>query len=153
MKQVLIEIRTSTEMLPLLAEYEEQMDAVQQRAYHLFHQRGATHGLALDDWLAAQSQTLCLPQAHASEDDTHYRILTSLSGFTADRIRVVLSPDEMILRAEASSAARKNGKSFSLKALTYCRFSGPIQLETATAGLTNGLLTVVVPKSTSPAAL
>lgn len=151
MKSIEIEVRTPSEMLPLLAEYEQHMDAVQNRAYHLFEERGAGHGQDLDDWMQAQAQTLCLPQAQTSEDEARYVVATSLTGFTADLIRVIVSPQDMVLRAEAGIPRRKNHAAFTLKAITYYRFPHPVDTAGVAASLTDGLLHVAVPKHPPPA--
>lgn len=147
MKSVEIEVRTPSEMIQVLVEYEQQMHLVQQRAYHLFEQRGSGHGQDLDDWLTAQSQTLCLPQAQADEDGASYHVQTSLAGFTADRMRVIVSPREMVLRAEAGKPSRPQGSAaFSLKAMTYYRFTHPVKLDEASAQLRGGVLHITIPK-------
>lgn len=146
MKSVSIEVRTPTDMLPMLTEYELHMDAVQRRAYHLFEERGAFHGQALDDWLEAQAQTLFLPQVQTSEEEPHYVVLTALTGFTADRVRVIVSPNDMVLRAESGVKPGKRRAAPSLKAMTYYRFSQQIDPGGVQAYLSQGVLRIVLPK-------
>jgi HSP20 family molecular chaperone IbpA len=129
------------------------MDAVQRRAYHLFEGRGTGHGRDLDDWLEAQSQTLCLPQVQTSEDATHYVVLASLAGFTADLIWVIVSPHDMVLRAELGVSRLNKQGELALKALTYCRFPQPVDTPGVQAFLTNGVLRVALPKITPETAL
>jgi HSP20 family molecular chaperone IbpA len=143
MTPVPIHMCSSNELFPLLAEYERQMDEVHRRAYHLFEQRGGTHGRALDDWLDAERQILCSPQAHTTDETNSYRVVTSLAGFPADRIQVSIGAQDMVIRAECTPG---QGVGFSLKAMTQFRFCQPVDITRATATFEDGLLEVDVPK-------
>jgi HSP20 family molecular chaperone IbpA len=149
MTPVSIQIRTPAEMLPLLAEHERHMDKVERRAYFLFEQRGGHHGRALDDWLTAESQILCLPQAQTTEEDCCYRILTALSGFHADHVHVTIAPQDIVIRAEAKCG----DTGFALKSLTHYSFRAPIYLEKVTATMDKGVLQLIVPKEPALCAL
>jgi len=143
MRPVSIQSCTSSELFPLLAEYEKQMDEVSRRAYHLFEQRGGTHGQDLDDWLGAERHILCLPQAHPTEEANYYRVVTALSGFKVDKIQVFIGPQDMVIRAVS---ALGEGAGFSLKAMTQYRFRQPVDITRVTATFEDGLLEVEVPK-------
>lgn len=143
MRPVTIQSCTSSELFPLLAEYEKQMDEVSRRAYHLFEHRGGTHGQALDDWLDAERQILCLPQAHPTDEGHSYRVVTALSGFPVDKIQVFIGPQDMVIRAVSAVG---EGAGFSLKAMTQYRFCQPVDITRVTATFEDGLLQVDMPK-------
>jgi len=155
MATVDVRICTYTDMLPLLTEYEQQMDAVAERAYHLFEGRGAKHGRDLDDWLTAQHQIICLPQAQPSEEAGQFRVLTSLCGFHHDHLEVIVSPHDMLIRAQSPGPSQRRRTTeqpqssngiFCLKAMAHYRFRAAVDPRRITADFEVGTLQVIIPK-------
>jgi HSP20 family molecular chaperone IbpA len=133
-----------TEMLPALREVENLADAIQQRAYQLFEQRGQRHGCDLDDWLEAQRQILGSPTAEFSSEETCFLVRVALPGFTARQVIVIAGNDEVIVRAETDQPA--NSGEFNLKAMCHFRFPESIDLARLSATMEKGCVLVTAPK-------
>ncbi len=139
--------------LPVFDAMEHRMEAVRQKAYDLFSQRGGASGNALEDWIAAEREVLGAASAELKELDEAYDVDLTLPGFVAEEIEVTASADEMIIHAEHTTEREGTDEdemwmeSRSSEIFRRFRLPTPVSIERIVAELKNGVLHVHAPKS------
>ncbi len=68
-----------------LDEIDRIIQRVQQRAFSLYMERGATPGHAMDDWLQAEREALCAPPSELVENDKRYELQVAVPGLETKR--------------------------------------------------------------------
>jgi len=138
--------------LPVFSELSRRMDAVREKAFERFLNRGATMGSDLDDWIAAEEEVMGWPAAELKERDGTYEVDITLPGYTDKEVEVTATPSELIVHAatkhEASGEdARVVWSEFGSNDV-YRRFGFPSAVDAAkvSAELDHGILKVVAPK-------
>ena len=58
--------------LSLFESLNELQEAIRQRAFGLFEERGTVHGNDMEDWLRAERELVWVPKAETMEDDKQY---------------------------------------------------------------------------------
>lgn len=127
------------------------------RAFEIFEGRGATDGQDLDDWLAAERQTLWKPAVEVIEKDGAFVIEAALAGAAARQIDVQVSPDELLIRGQIDHRHHpeervhrcefQSGRLF--RAVAFPRRIDPQRVK---ADYRDGLLRVWAPAADTPAA-
>lgn len=139
--------------LPVFTELDRRMDAVRQRAFERFAERGGQSGHELDDWIAAEHEVLGWPAAAFKEANGAFEVDVTLPGFSAKEVEVTATPSELIVHA-ASTHEQSGGddaviwSEFGAQEV-YRRFGFPraIDAQQVSARLENGILTVRAPKA------
>lgn len=141
--------------LPVFSELAQRMDAVRQRAFEMFAERGGTEGRDLDDWIAAEHEVLGWPAAELKEANGAFQVDVTLPGFAAKEVEVTATPTELIVHA-ASKQERKGEDEYVVWSEfgsndVYRRFGFPtsVDVDKVTARLENGILKVMAPKAAS----
>lgn len=139
--------------LPIFSELAQRMDAVRQRAFEMFAERGGTEGRDLDDWIAAEHEVLGWPAAELKEANGAFQVDVTLPGFAAKDVEVTATPTELIVHA-ASTQERKGEDEYIVWSEfgsndVYRRFGFPksVDVDKVTAKLENGILKVMAPKA------
>lgn len=139
--------------LPVFSELAQRMDAVRQRAFEMFAERGGTEGRDLDDWIAAEHEVLGWPAAELKEANGAFQVDVTLPGFAAKEVEVTATPTELIVHA-ASRQERKGEDEYIVWSEfgsndVYRRFGFPksVDVDKVTARLENGILKVMAPKA------
>lgn len=139
--------------LPVFSELAQRMDAVRQRAFEMFAERGGTEGRDLDDWIAAEHEVLGWPAAELKEANGAFQVDVTLPGFAAKDVEVTATPNELIVHA-ASNQERKGEDEYVVWSEfgsndVYRRFGFPrsVVVDQVTARLENGILKVMAPKA------
>ena len=125
--------------LPVFAEVDQLLQAVQRRAYELFEERGYAAGCDLDDWLAAERE-LCGPDLEVTEDETGFRLEVPVGGFERGDLDVTATPYELVVRA-----SRHGGEPRAM--LRRVQLATPVEVEAVTATLKDGRLILTAPKA------
>lgn len=139
--------------LPVFAEFDMMLDRIRQRAHELFHERGASKGRDLDNWLDAEKE-ICWTASELNEDDDEFELKVALAGFDHDDISVTANPGELMVKAEQMSERKSDEKStvhwseFRDKSV-YRRIELPtsIDVDKVEAKLKDGMLIVEAPKA------
>jgi HSP20 family molecular chaperone IbpA len=123
--------------LPVFEQLEQRMNAVREKAFDLFAQRGGTGGGALDDWVTAERAILGWSPAELKEQSDAYDVDMTLPGFAAKEVEVTATDHEVIIHAEHASeqSEKKDGvvwTEFGSSAV-YRRFSLPTPVRVACA--------------------
>jgi HSP20 family protein len=129
-------------------------DEIRQRAFGLFERRGRSSGMDLDDWLQAENEVVWSPPSELVENENEFRARLALPGFDAKDLKVTVTPNALIVRAESSHT--HEGKEADV---CFCEFSGKelfrrldlpseIDVNKVTASLDKGILEVDAPKAT-----
>ena len=130
----------------------EVTEAIRNRAFQIFQERGGQPGGELDDWLQAEQDLFFVPEAEVSESSREFRMSISAAGFCAADIEVVAMPRELLVEAKAErrlEPIRDNMRAGSLERRTlYRRFglTSTIETEKVTARIDEGRLTIEAPK-------
>jgi HSP20 family molecular chaperone IbpA len=125
-------------------------DSIRARAFELFAQRGFCDGFALEDWLRAERE-FAWPAAELCEADRAYRLTMSLPGYTAEQVKVTVTPHEIIVSAAAER--KTEDKSSKTETVRWSEFRSAevcrrielplaIDVNQVTASLQDGVLTV-----------
>lgn len=125
--------------LPVFAEVDQLLQAVQRRAFELFEGRGCAAGRDLDDWLAAERE-LCGPELEVTEDDTGFRMEVPVSGFEPGDLDVTATPYELVVRASRGGEERR-------ALLRRVRLATPVEVEAVAATLKDGRLILTAPRA------
>lgn len=140
--------------LPVFSELERRMEAVREKAFERFLNRGATLGSDLDDWVAAEHEVLGWPAAELKERNGSYEVDITLPGYKDEEVEVTATPSELIVHA----ATRKETSGEEAQVVwsefrsndVYRRFGFPtaVDAEHVSAQLDRGILHIVAPKQT-----
>jgi HSP20 family molecular chaperone IbpA len=138
--------------LPVFAELDRKMEAVRQRAFDLFSNRGARPGGDLDDWIAAERELMGWSTAELTDRQDEFEVDVTLPGFKPDDIELTATPREIIVHAErmderGGASDRVIWSEFGSNEI-YRRFALPadVKADRVTAELKNGVLRVHAPK-------
>lgn len=138
--------------LPVFSELSRRMEAVREKAFERFLNRGASMGSDLDDWIAAEHEVLGWPAAELKESDGKYEVDITLPGYTDKEVEVTATPSELIVHAatnhEASGGDARVVWSEFRSNDVFRRFGFPtaVDAEKVSAELDHGILKVVAPK-------
>ncbi len=136
---------------PILQEIAKRVEAVKQRAFELFQNRGQGTGRELEDWLQAEHEIFGWPAAELIEKDNAYQVQVTLPGFDAKDIEVTTTPLELIIHAAARQEKKGKEKDVVWTEFgsndVYRRFELPskIQVEKVAASLDKGILRISAP--------
>ena len=142
---------------PLQSNIAEEMkalaDAIRDKAFSLFQERGGGNGGDVDDWLRAERDLIWSPAAELTENDRDFRARIALPGFNEKDLKVTAAPEELIVEARNTHAheGTKEGVllcEFSDKRLfRRLQLPAPINVDKVTATLDRGILLVHAPKA------
>jgi len=141
---------------PLFREIDELFEAVRQRTFEMFLDRGNTEGQDVRDWLDAERELLWSPPAELVEKKNEFQLRIAVPGFEAGEIDVSALPDAIIVGAGAKKeTTKKDGdvhiaELSSRKVFRRVDLPHPTDVEKATATLANGILQLTVPKAATP---
>jgi HSP20 family protein len=132
---------------------DREFEAIRQRAYELFLERGNHDSTDLDDWLAAEREILGMASGDVFEQDNAYDVDVSLPGFSASDVEIMATDTEVVVHAMI--AATETGTANKSKLIepgeneVYRRFRlpTPISFERISAEFNDGVLHVHAPKS------
>jgi HSP20 family molecular chaperone IbpA len=152
--------RTDHQTVPVFEDLDRLLGKVQQRAYELFKQRGATLGRELDDWLTAERETLGCPPTEVADRGKDFEIKIALAGYDPSEIEVTVTPREILVHAEHREQALSYADSDKERILlwsglnpgngnVYRELELPqeVDIEHVAAELDKGLLKITAPKA------
>lgn len=151
-----IQIQRATEderELPVFSEIARRMDAVRQRAFELFAERGGEGGHELDDWVAAEHQVLGWPAAELKDVNGAFEVDVTLPGYDAREVEVTATPSELIVHAATTEEQHGADGEIVWSEFgsndVYRRFGFPraVAADRITATLEKGILKVRAPKA------
>ena len=132
---------------------DRELDAIRQRAYELFLERGEHDSNEVDDWLAAEREILGLASGDVFEQDGAYDVDVSLPGFSAGDVEITATDTEVVVYAMMNALATTGVADItvteSVENEVYRRFRlpTPISFERISAEFNDGVLHVHAPKS------
>jgi len=144
--------------LSLFETLNEMQEAIRQRAFGLFEERGTTHGGEMEDWLHAERELVWVPASETMEDDKQCRVRLIVPGLEAKDLHITAMPDAIIVQAEALSKESKETSTVPFRELRDRKlfrrfdFGEPIDTARTVASLTKGILEIVASKA-APAKL
>ena len=142
--------------LSLFESLNELQEAIRQRAFGLFSERGTIHGNDMEDWLRAERELVWMPQSETMEDDKQFRLRLIVPGLEAQDLQITAMPDAIIVQAEGASKEAKEAKEASTVPFRELRgrklfrrfdFEEPIDPERTEASLAKGILEIVASKA------
>ena len=142
--------------LSLFESLNELQEAIRQRAFGLFAERGTTHGGDVEDWLRAERELVWVPQSETMEDDKQFRLRLIVPGLEAQDLQITAMPDAIIVQAEGASKEAKETKEASTVPFRELRgrklfrrfdFEEPIDPARTEASLAKGILEIVASKA------
>jgi HSP20 family protein len=147
-----IKIQTSP-TLDFFQECEALSNAIAQRAFGLFQQRG-TDGHDWDDWFRAESELLKSMPIEMSESDEAYTIRAEVPGFEAKDLKIRVEPGSVSIHGKSDQKkVEKKGKEIKYSEVQASELCRCIDLPTsvnsgkASAQLTIGVLELILPKA------
>ena len=145
--------------LSLFESLNELEEAIRQRAFGLFEERGTAHGNHIEDWLRAERELVWVPKAETMEDDKQFRLRLIVPGLEAQDLQITAMPDAIIVQAEGASkeaTEAKEAKEASTVPFRELRgrklfrrfdFEEPIDPARTEASLAKGILEIVASKA------
>ena len=73
---------------------------ISERAFEIFRSRGAQLGAALDDWLAAERQTVWKPAIEVSQRDNQLIVEAAVAGVEPRQLTIEATPDTLLIMAD-----------------------------------------------------
>ncbi|HEU0005483.1 MAG TPA: Hsp20/alpha crystallin family protein [Terriglobia bacterium] len=139
--------------LSLFETLNEMQEAIRQRAFGLFEERGTAHGGEMEDWLHAERELVWVPASETTEDDKQFRLRLIVPGLEAKDLQITAMPDAIIVQAEALSKESKKTSTIPFRELRDRKlfrrfdFGEPIDPARTVASLTKGILEIVASKA------
>jgi len=136
--------------LSLFESLNELEEAIRQRAFGLFSERGTAHGGEMEDWLRAERELVWVPQSEAMEDDKQFRLRLIVPGLEAQDLQITAMPDAIIVQAEGASKEASTVPFRELRGRKLFRrfdFEEPIDPARTEASLAKGILEIVASKA------
>lgn len=87
-----------------LHEIEQVQKRVTNRAYEIFHDRGAAWGAALNDWLAAERQAVWKPPIEVCQKDNLFVVEAALAGLEPRQLDIQVTHDTLLIKADIAHA-------------------------------------------------
>jgi HSP20 family molecular chaperone IbpA len=136
----------------LTAEMESTVEAIRQKAFDYFLQRGSLHGNELDDWLRAERELVSAPHAEMSEREKEVVLQVQASGLEPKNLQITATPESILVQSEVTHKHdESNGKvhlcEFSEKMFRRFDLPAPIDVDKVSATLEKGILRIVAPKA------
>ena len=139
----------------------EQMQAlteqVRQLAFQLFESRGGGDGHALEDWLAAEREVVQVPESELIDTNGRYEVRVAVPLFQARELCVTATPTALVIqghsghRHEAEDASVRFCELGRKALFRRFEFPDPVDVDTVTARLANGMLRIAAAKAPLPA--
>ena len=132
---------------------DRELEAIRQRAFELFMQRGDNPGNELDDWFAAEREILGMESGDVLEHGEAYDVDVSLPGFSARQVEITATDNEVVVHAMIMTVRDDNDTnadwSESVENEIYRRFRlpTPVSAERISARFDDGVLHLHAPKS------
>ena len=139
--------------LSLFESLNELQEAIRQRAFGHFEQRGTAHGKDMEDWLRAERELVWVPESETTEDDKQFRLRLIVPGLEAKDLQITATADAIIVQAEGSSKESKETSTVPFRELMNRKlfrrfdFEEPIDPARTEASLTKGILEIVASKA------
>ncbi|MGH9345130.1 MAG: DUF2934 domain-containing protein [Terriglobia bacterium] len=133
-----------------LADFEDSIrKAIAYRAYELYESRGRRDGSDMGDWFSAERELIKPTNVQIVESGGQISVRATVAGFSADKIRLGVSPNRLIIWGEAARPGESGG---STHLLGEINLSAPVDPSKASATLTGKTLEFRAPKEKSNAA-
>jgi len=139
--------------LSLFESWNELQEAIRQRAFGLFEERGTTQGSEMEDWLRAECELVWVPASETLEDDKQFRLRLIVPGLEAKDLQITAMPDAIVVQAEAVSKESKETRTAPVRELRdrklFRRFDFEELIDPARteASLTKAILEIVASKA------
>ena len=133
----------------------ELYNAISNRAYELFAQRGYTHGQHFDDWLRAESEILQLVPIEIQDNDEALTVRAEVPGFTPKDLEVNVEPSRLLIRGETeNSKQRSAGRTIYSECqknqlFRVLNLPTKVNPDKVTATVQDGLLRITLPKASA----
>lgn len=130
-------------------------NAISNRAYELFAQRGYAHGQQLEDWLRAESELLQPVPVEITDNDEAFMVRAEVPGFAPKDLEVKVEPSRLLIRGEAeNNKQRTSGKTIYSECqknqiFRVVNLPTKVNPDKVTANVQDGVLHVTLPKSTT----
>lgn len=134
----------------LLESFNEIQEAIRQRAFSLFEERGETHGGEMEDWLRAENELVWVPYAETMEDDKEFRLHLIVPGVEAKDLQITAMPEAIVVEAEPLAKETSPVPFWELRSRKLFRrfaFCEPIDPARTEASLNKGILEIVASKA------
>jgi HSP20 family molecular chaperone IbpA len=131
-----------------LAQTEQHLQDIRQRAFDNFQQRGQVVGNDWDDWLRAEREVLWKPHAEMFENSLAIVLRVAVPGFDAKSIQVMATPHSILIQGTETHhheglEARLHFCEFGQRLFRFFDLPARIDLNMVSATLDKGILEIV----------
>jgi HSP20 family molecular chaperone IbpA len=129
------------------------LEAIAQRAYELYEQRGGQHGYHLEDWLQAEREMTRSLSWTLVEEADGFRLIAEVPGFAPDQIRLFACDNLLMLEAHAtadSRLAQLGHAQIGRDILQFIPIPEGVSASRATLDVEHGILQVQLPVGKRP---
>ncbi|MBI3654692.1 MAG: Hsp20 family protein [Acidobacteria bacterium] len=136
----------------LLQRMQEVYQAIEQRAYQLFLERGGAIGQDAEDWFRAEAEYLLNLPINLEEEPQRLMVRAELPGFDSTALRLSIEPRRLLINGKMESRLSEAKEETALDETTVkellCSIDLPCDIEAAQAQatFTNGILEIAIPK-------
>lgn len=141
----------------IFEEMDRLMRRIEERAFHLFEQRGGGDGFALSDWFSAEHELVKAMPIQVEETEHEVVVHAEVPGFEAKELTVRAAPDSLFVygkvekKTESEKGAKKHYSEISSNEV-YREIWLPSRInpDKTTAHLEKGVLEIHLAKATLP---
>jgi HSP20 family protein len=141
----------------IFEDFEALTNAITQRAFGLFQQRGGADGLDLEDWFRAEAELLKPVPIEISESNDTYTIRAEVPGFDAKDLTIRAEGNSVYIHGKSEhKKEEKKGKEVKYSEVSATELSrridlpSSIDLDKVSAHLAKGVLELTLPKAALP---
>jgi HSP20 family molecular chaperone IbpA len=130
-------------------------DTIARRAFALFQEEGGVPGRDVDHWLRAEAELLHPVCVNVTESDEALTVQAEVPGFSAGDLEVSIEPGRLTIsgKKESKEEQRKGRTLYreqrSAEILRVLTLPAAVDASKATATLANGVLELILPKTTA----
>ena len=131
----------------------ELYNAISNRAYELFAQRGYMHGQHYEDWLRAESEILQPVPVEIADNDDTLSVRAEVPGFTPKELEVKVEPSRLLIRGESENSKQRSvGKTIYSECqknqlFRVLNLPTKVNPDKVTATVQDGVLHIILPKA------
>jgi HSP20 family protein len=130
-------------------------NAISNRAYELFAQRGYAHGHHFEDWLRAESELLQPVPVEITDNDEAFTLRAEVPGFAPKDLDVKVEPARLLIRGQSEKTKQRTAGKTIYSECQKSQIFRVVNLPTkvnpdkVTANVQDGVLQVTLPKATT----
>jgi len=126
-------------------------ERIMRRAYDIFRVNGSALGKDLENWLAAERETIWKPPIELTEKNNQFEVQVAVAGVDPKDLKVEVTSDGLLVKGETKTEKKEEkGEVYTSEfqsgsLFRSIHFPKKVDADKVKAEIKNGLLTIVAP--------